>query len=354
MKKVQILKKKVYNGNNMDTFPSDIFVAPIKEGCSWTLKITLNSGPNGSHRNIFHKGNSDNDRSPALFLNPNDNILLCRFCAPSNDGFNSNSQLQVGKTHHICMTLVDREFCLYLDGALDTKFTLSGDPVSNNGNLTVGKNPWYAGMNGTVENFRFYPKLLSTDEIKFDMTLKDFEEEHEITSLGKELLETFINQKDCDVKLVLEDSEVKAHKFILKTRSKFFEKALSKDFKENLEGIIELTIEKKYMEILLKFMYCDALFANKLDQEELLLLLKHSDFLQIDILKKAEPYFDSFLDTKSVCFLYKKVYEYNLNVLMKKCSVFIVENFKEICGTKEFLSLPKDLIDAVLIQYGNK
>ena len=56
---------------------------------------------------------------------------------------------------------------IYYDGVVSESITLSGQSVSNNGPLYIGKDPWYPGVVGAgLDNFQIHNRALTELEIK--------------------------------------------------------------------------------------------------------------------------------------------------------------------------------------------
>jgi hypothetical protein len=55
----------------------------------------------------------------------------------------------------------------YVNGVLDTEFTLSADTTGNSGPLYVGDDPWFGGSNVYMDDVRLYNGALTDTEVKF-------------------------------------------------------------------------------------------------------------------------------------------------------------------------------------------
>ncbi len=80
----------------------------------------------------------------------------------------SNSKVNDGKLHFVCVTYSSGTVKFYIDGRLDNIVTVTNATIANsNYNLYIGGMPlwnsWY--FNGTIDEVRIYNKVLSSEEI---------------------------------------------------------------------------------------------------------------------------------------------------------------------------------------------
>jgi hypothetical protein len=130
--------------------------------------LYLRKGFTGAWRNIMHKGNADTERTFAMWMHPDNNKLHYRISTSSNpnDGSDSTSEVALNKWTHVAYIKSGRSLQLYLNGKLDAVATLASDSVSNTGPLYLGKDPWYGGINGALDEIRIYAFALTPEVIQ--------------------------------------------------------------------------------------------------------------------------------------------------------------------------------------------
>jgi len=124
-------------------------------------------------RNIFHKGHSDQDRTPALWIYT-DRTLHFRMSTKvdCNEGIDRTlTPVPLNKWTHILCEYMNGELRLYMNGQLDSQTKLKGTLVTNTGPFYVGKDPWFVGPVMQLADFRLFQEkpnlmLLSQHEPK--------------------------------------------------------------------------------------------------------------------------------------------------------------------------------------------
>jgi YVTN family beta-propeller protein len=134
---------------------------------SITFWFRLEQSFTGSWRNVIHKGNVDADRTFAMWLWPDSNTLHCRASttANANEGMNSSTQIPLNTWTHISLVKSGYLYSLYLNGSLDAQVTLSANTVSNTGPIRLGKDPWNAGTQCSLDEFAIYRRALTAPEL---------------------------------------------------------------------------------------------------------------------------------------------------------------------------------------------
>ncbi len=134
---------------------------------SVTFWLWLNVGPKNGWRNITHKGNSDEERTFAIWLHPDDNRMHYRIgtMINGNEGGDNPTEVPQGKWTHIAYIKRGHVLELYIDGRKDTEAELSAGTVHNTGPVYIGKDPWYGGINGMIGDYRIYTRALLKSEL---------------------------------------------------------------------------------------------------------------------------------------------------------------------------------------------
>jgi hypothetical protein len=122
----------------------------------------------GGWRPLLHKGAADMERGPGLWLNPGNNRVHFKVSTTSNsnEGADSASNLLTNAWSHIACVKAGNKWRCYINGALDTEFTLVGTTTGNNGPLYLGDDAWYAGSNVYMDDVRVYNRALCPTEVQ--------------------------------------------------------------------------------------------------------------------------------------------------------------------------------------------
>jgi Tc toxin complex TcA C-terminal TcB-binding domain/Concanavalin A-like lectin/glucanases superfamily/ABC toxin N-terminal region/Bacterial Ig domain len=135
---------------------------------SVTFWMNLRQGFTGAWRSIVHKGNTNEERTFALWMQPQDNKIYYRISteSDSNAGDSSKAEIPLNTWTHIAYVKSGRSLQLYIDGKLDSEVSLTGASLSNKGPLYLGKDPWYPGINGSLDDIRIYGFALSVQMVQ--------------------------------------------------------------------------------------------------------------------------------------------------------------------------------------------
>jgi hypothetical protein len=130
--------------------------------------IYLREGHTGQWRSIMHKGNTNTERTFALWMRTRENRIHYRISTNANwnEGGDSVNQIELKRWTHICyIKKGGNTLKLYINGVLDSEVALRGTSTANQGPLYMGKDPWYLGFNGSLDDIRIYGHALSEKEI---------------------------------------------------------------------------------------------------------------------------------------------------------------------------------------------
>jgi hypothetical protein len=126
------------------------------------------NGTTGGWRPLLRKGQVDAERGPGLWFNPTNNRLHFRLTTSAgwNEGTDTVADLpNASWTHVACVKAANKWRC-YINGALDTEFTLLGGSTGNSGPLYIGDDPFYSGAQAWFDDVRIYNVALTVPEIK--------------------------------------------------------------------------------------------------------------------------------------------------------------------------------------------
>jgi len=133
-----------------------------------TFWLFLRRDATGQWRNIMHKGTRDEERTFALWLYPDRNAIHFRIStdANGNEGGDSASTVELNAWTHVAYVKEGKSLKLYLNGKLDAEVALAGTVVANTGSLYLGKDPWYGGIDGALDDVRVYSAALAPAKIE--------------------------------------------------------------------------------------------------------------------------------------------------------------------------------------------
>lgn len=146
----------------------DLEVGKDGSDFSVTFWINLHQGFTTEWRSIVHKGNTDAQRTFAMWMQPYDNRVYYRISTASdhNEGGSSQAEIPLNAWTHIAYVKSGRRLQFYVNGELDSEVSLTGESVSNEGPLYIGKDPWFAGINGSMDDIRIYGLALSRQSVQ--------------------------------------------------------------------------------------------------------------------------------------------------------------------------------------------
>ncbi|MER5942508.1 LamG-like jellyroll fold domain-containing protein [Streptomyces sp. NPDC001928] len=130
--------------------------------------LRLEEGFTGKWRSVLHKGAVNEERTFAIWLTPGSNRLHARISTDNNwnEGLDTTAEVPVGRWTHVTYVKNGAQLRLYLDGTLDRAVTLMGHTVANQGPLYIGKDPWYDGFDGLIDDLRILRFALEEDAIR--------------------------------------------------------------------------------------------------------------------------------------------------------------------------------------------
>ena len=133
---------------------------------SVAMWVKPNAGA-GTWRPLVHKGSTNLERGPGIWLQPTVNKIHYRISTTYswNEGTDSITALSSGQWSHVAIIRSGTSYKCYINGALDSTYTIIGTTTGNSGPLYVGDDPWYAGSNVTLDDVRIYRRALTPTEI---------------------------------------------------------------------------------------------------------------------------------------------------------------------------------------------
>jgi len=148
------------------------------------------------------------------------------------------------------------------------------------------------------------------------------------------------NQTFCDVKVVVKDKELAAHKAVLAAGSPFFFSLLTSDMRESKEDLIRIELEEAMASVMgdvLQYVYTGNVSVTEENAHN---LMATADYLLLPGLKTAVGrYFMEVLTTENCVFNYYFADKYQCAVLKEKAREMINSDFSAVMETDDFLSL---------------
>lgn len=127
---------------------------------------------NGPWRGILYKGHEDAaftdvNRTFGIWLFPDSNTVHYRISTTTdqNAGGNSTTTIEVARWTHVAYVRRGVHLQLFLNGLLDSQVTFSGTVQPNTDELVIGKSPYHAGIDGSLDDLRIYNLALTPDDI---------------------------------------------------------------------------------------------------------------------------------------------------------------------------------------------
>ena len=138
-----------------------------------TLWAYLNADATGNWRTLVHKGGTDSDRTPSIFLEPRTRgveffVSTTDKSDPSGERIWSNSYLALHRWTHLAAVADGKSLRLYVNGLLDSENVTKGAIEHNTGPIYLGGDPWRPGQgfDGYIDEFKYFVRALRTDEIQ--------------------------------------------------------------------------------------------------------------------------------------------------------------------------------------------
>ena len=148
------------------------------------------------------------------------------------------------------------------------------------------------------------------------------------------------NQSFCDVKVVVKDKELTAHKAVLAAASPFFLSLLTSDMRESKEHLIRIELEEatvSVMEDALEYIYTGNVSVTEENAHN---LIATADYLLLPGLKTVVGrYLIEILAIENCVFNYYFADKYQCEVLKEKAHEMINSDFSAVMETDDFLNL---------------
>ncbi|KAG2387462.1 hypothetical protein C9374_001794 [Naegleria lovaniensis] len=353
--------------------------SPLKFQWTITFRLKLLSGSTGNWRCLFHYGNSDHVRQPAMWLSPHENTLHCRVdtTKSNNDGFDSTESLdKYNSWYHVAVVYYDTYQILYLDGKCDEVANSGVIKRIPNQQFRIFCSPGgYTQGNVEMKNFRMYNRALSQEDIQMDMKSDEPLTTSSLSLHGrnnqtcdmllkKDLKKMLTMHEFSNVLLKFSDTDqvIRANDVMLAVRSEYFRKILSKEWNETTveftpknPKVIEMSgLSYNAVQAVIQYIYTGELENANNGTEQvytvpvLLEILKAGNMLLLTEMENlVTEVLIAQINSKNVCAILNEIYDYQVTSLNTFCINYIVKHFKLI-AIDDLLQMDQEIQKQVL------
>ncbi|WP_346189740.1 LamG-like jellyroll fold domain-containing protein [Rubritalea halochordaticola] len=138
------------------------------EEFSVSFWIRLHSTHEPGYNSLIQKGDTSNDRTFGIYLNPDGQTLHARISSDTdpNEGIGASAaQLVPLQWSHVTYVHTANQIKLYINGKLDSTANV-GYSVSNDDPLYIGKSNWLRGVNADFDDVMVHRRSLTDEEIE--------------------------------------------------------------------------------------------------------------------------------------------------------------------------------------------
>jgi len=135
----------------------------------YTVNFWINPrSTNGNWTNILHKGNTNLERTFAVWFQPGNSRIHHRVSTAStwNDGHDTDAALDLNAWTMVTLVKQGNKLKTYLNGVLDIDSTLGSSSVGNTGTLYIGDDPWHEGIDGLMDELMIFNSALTASQIQ--------------------------------------------------------------------------------------------------------------------------------------------------------------------------------------------
>lgn len=152
----------------------------------------------------------------------------------------------------------------------------------------------------------------------------------------------------CDIVLeTIDGISVNAHKCVLASASPYFRAMFNSKLSEVQNGIVKLkSVREKLLQAIISYSYCSSF---TLPSDEVLTLLIVADQFQLSqLINECSSYLEGHIDTTNALTLRAYSQLHRCWSLYYKSTKFVLNNFKDIVNTEEFMRLPSEQLISLL------
>lgn len=199
----------------------------------------------------------------------------------------------------------------------------------------------------TIENNNNFKEASTSSNLIHNSNLSEV---NHVKQLSADIGNLFNNTDYCDIKLMVEGIEFRAHKIVLAARSEYFRALLFSGMKEtNCESIEIGDAKPDAFRLLLRYIYTGKISLRNEKEESVidLLSLVHQYGL-IELQHSISDYLESILDMKNVCSIYDIASLYQLKSLKETCARYIDKHSAVLIKQNTLLSLSCESLASII------
>lgn len=180
--------------------------------------------------------------------------------------------------------------------------------------------------------------------------------EHELINHSNLVLSNleslYLNDEFSDITLVIENSEIPAHKVILASSSDYFRALLFCGLQESQSAKISLKCSNEQLfKQLLKYVYTGKMNLTEMSVQQILEIFQMSHEYNFRALNETiSKHLISILSLKNVCIFYDLSNFYEIDELRTACLHFLDHNAEQALKQENFLRLSKTNLKSILLR----
>jgi hypothetical protein len=188
--------------------------------------MRLDQSFTGAYRNVLHIGAQDDHRTPAIWLNTQDNSFLVIISTESGNHagpeLNPDWQIPIGEEVHVVYVMDGTVLSFYINGELALTLDNGSPAHVYQDMMYLGDDPWYDGFRGGMHSLCLHDDPLTAGQVSslhtHDMTSHDFllvttamawpAARAECQSLGRDLASVHSSAENDEIASVMADGHV--------------------------------------------------------------------------------------------------------------------------------------------------
>lgn len=162
----------------------------------------------------------------------------------------------------------------------------------------------------------------------------------------------YLNDEFSDITLVIDNSEIPAHKIILASSSDYFRALLFCGLQESQSSKISLKCSnERLFKQLLKYVYTGKMSLTEMSVQQILEIFQMSHEYNFKALNETiSKHLISILSLKNVCIFYDLSNFYEIDELRTACLHFLDHNAEQVLKQENFLRLSKTNLKSILLR----
>ena len=160
-----------FNGTNHVLVANSTELEVGKDGADYTVNFWVKLDPTqlSDYRTLSRKGTDNTDRTFAAWLRSgeyNGVLQVVSTTAHWNENYYPTPVIGLNVWTMVTLVKSGTQLETYFDGSMADSLTLTGTSIHNTGPIYIGKDPFYDGMRGLIDEYLIFDDALSVDEIQ--------------------------------------------------------------------------------------------------------------------------------------------------------------------------------------------